>query len=1314
VSSTISFFAYKTECILKAFTNISSLISIVLIIAIVFIGANEISASESKLYKGITINSSDDNGLSFSIDIDNPEENIFASPGQTERPIGIPVLIAIPSGSTPTITKAVASGAVTLNIENRKYIGGSSPVLAVVSGTSTMRWREIITVEIFPYYQGTYYSHIDIEIRFQGAAEISMDTYPAQEGKLFDRIFEYSVLNYEQAKNWPVAKSRPFTAKVSQDILGTADEWYKISTYGDRIVKITGAELRNAGLELNDLSSDSLHLFNGGGEHLPVNNSEPRPELEEVAIKVYDGGDGIFDASDYFVFFAEGVDRWDYPPADSPEYIQNPYTDINCYWLAISGGFGTSGLRITATDGAPVGTPDTIVTRTEFYVRSEENKMLYINNNNHVEDYFAWYWSDQIKDSFYVSLPNAVLLSPASIKLRSQALDTNGAVGLTVNNMPATKISSQKPEFVFETAFLTPAGLNKFVYSQGSNYNAPPYFDYCEIIYTGNLEPYSNTLDASFKGLFGIAEFVVSDDFSDTPTILDITDPVRPVMVNNFSQSAGEIIFQMSFGAADRARYYMCDASKFYSGAVIERFSEPLLTENLSQTDLIIITPERFVSQLEGYSQYRESQSGIEVKIVALENIIDQFSYGLYDPAAIRDYLRFAYMNFPEPAPGAVLLVGDASYDYEDNLSTGTANYLPPFIHELDNTAADDNYVYFGDYGLLDGDSSYYDGDYGYDMMISRWPVRTSTELGTIIDKVRSYEASTNFGTWRTTITLVADDEYGDGGRYEGLIHTSQTTMLEQDHLPPAFRRNKIYCWEYPFNSERAKPDVNEAIVKSLNEGTLLINYVGHGNPETWAHERIFLKAVEVPQLTNADRLSLFFAASCSIGFFDDPGREGMAEELLRMSAGGAIGVVAATRLVYAGDNGALNRQVFDILFGSDDLSICQSLFIAKTIRQYSSGYITQRLNDRKFTFLGDPMLQLGTPHYDLSFTDYPDMIRALDTHYVAGEVVDRATGNHVHLNGSADIFVHDSELLTKHLGVNDQGQVVDSLIYTKNGPIVYKGSVEITDGYFDFSFMAPLDIGYGGEGARIFAYAVSDEFDGFGLADSIPVSSEITATDDSTGPSIVYSFGDRNNFIPGDRISPGEPLVLALTDSSGINLTGGSGHGITLIIDNIMENVINLTDLFQYDAGSFKSGEIRYENTGLEPGRHSFKIKAWDNANNSSTAEFDFVIAESEQFMITDVLNYPNPMEENTTFSFSLVFPASKVSLEIFTVSGKRIFNFEDNAVPADYHEFYTWDGRDADGDRVATGVYIYKVTAFSMNNDDVVESFGKVVVIN
>ncbi|MEW5925522.1 MAG: type IX secretion system sortase PorU, partial [Candidatus Zixiibacteriota bacterium] len=844
----------------------------------------------------------------------------------------------------------------------------------------------------------------------------------------------------------------------------------------------------------------------------------------------------------------------------------------------------------------------------------------------------------------------------------------------------------------------------------------PPYFDYCEIEYTGNLKPNNDILDAFFTGLFGTAEYIINDAFSAAPMIFNIDDPLNPVNIANYMQNSGEITLQIPSDGDGTARLYFCPSSKFYTTALIEKVSAPLLTENPAQTDLIIVAPRQFVSMLDDYKQYRENHSGLKVMVVSLEDIMNQFSYGLYDPAAVRDFLRYAYLNFPEPAPSAVLLVGDASYDFEDNLSTETPNYIPPFIHELDHTASDDNYVYFGEFGFLDGDSSYLDGDgdRGYDMMVSRWPVRNSVDLNTITDKVRSYESSTNYGTWRTTIALVADDEYTSGGDYEGLTHTRQTELLETGHLPPAFRRNKVYSWEYPFNSERAKPDVNEAIVKSVNEGTLLINYVGHGNPDTWAHERIFLKGTDLPKLTNAERLSLFYAASCSIGLFDDPRREGMAEELLRMSGGGAIGVMAATRLVYSGDNGALNRQVFDILFYADDLSICEALYAAKTYRQYSSGFLQQRLNDRKFSYLGDPILRLGTPRYSLSFTEFPAILKALDTPFVAGEVVDAVTGSHVNMNGHAEIFVYDSELKKTHLGVNDDGDVVDSLTYAKSGPIVYKGSVEIADGYFDFSFIVPLDIGYGGEGAAIFAYAVSDVKDGFGLADSIPVSSEVVISQDSLGPLISYTFGTRENFVSGDRIAADEPLVLTLTDSTGINLTGGAGHGITLCIDNAVENIINLTDLFQYDAGSYTSGEIRYEMASLSAGNHTFKVKAWDNANNSATTEFEASVAETGEFVLTDVLNYPNPMEERTTFSFSLTFPARKVSLEIFTLSGRKIMNYEENMVSADYHEFYTWNGHDADGDRVATGVYIYKVTAFSMNTDDVIESFGKVVVVN
>jgi hypothetical protein len=190
----------------------------------------------------------------------------------------------------------------------------------------------------------------------------------------------------------------------------------------------------------------------------------------------------------------------------------------------------------------------------------------------------------------------------------------------------------------------------------------------------------------------------------------------------------------------------------------------------------------------------------------------------------------------------------------------------------------------------------------------------------------------------------------------------------------------------------------------------------------------------------------------------------------------------------------------------------------------------------------------------------------------------------------------------------------------------------------------------------------------------------------------------------------------VTISDSSGINLAGSAGHAITLIIDNDVENVVNLTDLFQYGAGSYMAGEIEYEIGQMSVGNHRFKIKAWDNANNSSVAEFEVNIVETGQFVLDELLNYPNPMRDETMFSFVLTGPAKKVNLEIFTLSGKRILQFESNSsvISADYHEFYSWNGRDADGDRVATGVYIYKVTAFSQQSDEAVESFGKVVVIN
>lgn len=1268
------------------------------------------AGSAASFYKDVNILQSDDHTVSLRLNISNPEKYVALHSYDTAYVPAVPVLITVPSGMKPFISNAGGSDPIQLgSLRGMTLLAGGNS-FAEIAGIKTVRGRKIAIINLYPLHQNTFYRQIEVTVEFHGAAKPLAAGRAPFHDRIFDSVFRYSILNYENSKSWPLEEAGPATAKPSQNVFNLAEEWFKIRVSSGGFMKITGWDLNTAGVPLSNLESDSIHIFYGGGMPLPVRNSIPRPVMSEISVKIYDGGDSIFNLSDYLIFYAEGADRWRFPADSSPTYLDNPYTNTNCYWLAVSGDFDQAGLRMATVDGSPSGTPDTIIAQAWFQSHAGENRFLYRTNSYYIYDYYSWYWSTEPRDTFYVNLPNAVASESSFVRIRARTAN----VDLEVNSWTATELSSASPYFTFTTNRLT-GGLNRFSLALDSNYNAPPYLDYCEISYPGNLTPSGDILDFAIDGISGVAELIVENQFSETPLIFDLSDPNHPVVIEGATLTASDIIFQTETVGVSTGRYYLGTASKYSSAFVIEEVTPANLTENVTQTDMFIIAPEQFVPYLEEYVQYREEKLNVNVSLVSLEELVNQFSFGLYDPTAIRDFLKYAYENYPSPPPSAVLLVGDGTYDLENNLKTGSRNYIPPYIHPLDSTSSDDNYVYFGDFGFLDSDTSYCDTceDRGYDMMIARWPVRNITELNAAIEKVKSYESSGNYDAWRSTITLVADDEY-TGDTYEGLTHARQTERLHKYHIPPAFRRNKIYVWEYPFDSERNKPGVNDAIVKSVNEGTLLINYVGHGNPDTWAHEHVFNRTTDIAKLNNPDRLSLIFTASCSIGFFDNPVREGMAEELFRFLGGGVIGVIAATRLVYSGENADFNRQVFDVLLGSDNLSICQSLFVGKLLRQYSSGYPQLKINDRKYAFFGDPLLRLGTPVCNINFTDCPNEFTALDTHHVSAEVVDKVTSAHIDFNGSAMISVYDSEIQKVHKGVSDAGEIVDSLVYSEAGPIIYRGATDIINGYFDFSFIAPLDVGYGGDGGKIFTYAVSPGLDAIGLADSIPVSAEITPAEDSEGPQISYTFSGRENFVSGDRIGPNEALVLTVSDPSGLNLTRSAGHGITLTVDNIVENIINLTDLFQYDAGSFVAGKISYELDGLLPGLHRFKVKAWDNANNSSVVQFDADVMRAEQIVLSDVLNYPNPMEDQTTFSFSLAAQARKVRLDIFTLSGKKILHHEENSVSADFHEFYTWDGRDADGDRVATGVYIYKVTAFSVRSDEVVESFGKVVVIN
>ena len=171
----------------------------------------------------------------------------------------------------------------------------------------------------------------------------------------------------------------------------------------------------------------------------------------------------------------------------------------------------------------------------------------------------------------------------------------------------------------------------------------------------------------------------------------------------------------------------------------------------------------------------------MNVEVVKAQDIYDEFSYGLKDTAAIRDFLSYAYANWNKTDhPTYVLLVGDATLDYRDDLgyfAEGKEDLLPTYIYQtntLGNTPTDNWFV------CVDG------SDYLPDMIVGRFCVRTETDLRNITEKIKKYEQG-GISIWAGNVVLAADDE----SLFENMSDALETL------LPEGFSARKVYISQY-------------------------------------------------------------------------------------------------------------------------------------------------------------------------------------------------------------------------------------------------------------------------------------------------------------------------------------------------------------------------------------------------------------------------------------------------------------------------------------------------------------------------------------
>ncbi len=1136
--------------------------------------------------------------------------------------------------------------------------------------------------------------------------------------RTLDSFLDDVVINSAVAKSFAVAPSLK-KKSVTNSVLASG-KWVRFQAPEEGIYMITKSMFSSLGIP-DSVDPRTIKIYNNGGIVLSTTVSDKRPDdLVENAIYVSNESTGKFSSTDTILFYGRGVSFWSYnAKTRAVERNSSPYSNENYYWLTYG---GSAGKRMTLQQSLSSSTP-VIDTTTAAYT----------------------YWE---KDEINIGKSGRQFLGDAfneTTKSRVYTKTLEGLIAGSTINYYYRFVNSSVSSVQFSIAESENVLLNKYLYGYASNsysygiddagnlyysgsltnnisnlrfsYNSPGstsngYLDYYEIRYNRDLKAVSDNLTIWSPKTTGTVEYRLSGFTNNNIWAFDVSDFANvKIIANTQRPSSSELRFQADENADTLNAYIVCTSYQFKTPSGFSMMSNQDLHGITTGGKLIIISPTEFIAQANRLKAHRESGSKVAISTVVadINQIYNEFSSGNRDVSAVRDFIRYAFLNW-STKPEYVLLLGHGDYDYKNIEGTGI-NFIPPFetvesLNEIDSYNTDDFFA------RIDGD------DLNIDLSIGRLPVQTLAEATIAVTKIINYENNPDKSLWKNKVTLVADDSYTSSGATDGVTHTEQSERISTIYLPSSIDQNKIYLAAYPTEMTsygRRKPKVNEAIVRAALEGTLIMNWVGHGSPDLWAHEQVFVKDAMMPEFTNTN---LFFltAATCDFGYFDRTSGQSGAEMLVLKETGGAIGAFTATRPVYSTVSASLNESLYDKLFNvaKDTLNlpipIGKTYFLAKKSKTDA--------NDQKYHLFCDPSLRLNMPQYSAR-------IDSVNGSVLTSAIQISALGK-VKINGS---ILSSSSSATKYNGYSGQGilTVYDSKqklpipefgsTYSVDiqGGVIYKGRISIVNGNFETDFVVPKDISYENKNGKIVIYYYNDANDGLGYSKNIIVGGTDTTTiDDKTGPSISIKF-DNENSDGSFLIRPNSTLVVKLTDETGLNTTGsGVGRRLQGVLNQDESNILDFTNYYVGDLNTGgKSGTIDYQFNDLAEGEYRIDVKAWDVFNNASTASAFFKVVSGEDLVIDYIYNYPNPFSANTTFLFYHNYSEPvDVKIKIYTIAGRLIQQIDKFGI-TERNVKIGWDGRDKDNDLCGSGVYLYKLQVSPANGKAGKSYTGKLAIV-
>jgi hypothetical protein len=1160
--------------------------------------------------------------------------------------------------------------------------------------------------------------------------------------------------NYEKLVSFNLAISPGSQQKASSRSIRTyaansvlqSGTWYKISTTTDGIYKLSYSFLASLGINMSSVNPQNLRVYGNGGGMLAELNSVPRiDDLAENAIYVQDNGNGIFDPNEYALFYGTAPNSWSFNPSSCPKFSHqtNLYSDSAFYFITFDLGPGKR-IQNQASSSA---TATHIVTSFDDYAFTENNSVNLIHSGR---QWFGEHFDNISTYSFSYSFPNVDMLGLTTVKTQvaSRYQDPAGSGNSLYN------VSCQSGNTIIIVPEITGSDYDDYANIESGCFSFNPtnpnptltvnvtkqtsgatgWLDFIEVNARRKLIMNGTQMAFRDSESFGPGNVTQYNLTSSSPIeVWDITDPVN---IRKQTTVVSGTNYQFTLPSDTLRKFIAFSGSDFNTPARSERVMNQDL-HAIGKKDMIIVAYPNFVSQANQLASHHESHDSLSTVVVTTKQIYNEFSSGSTDASAIRDFVKMFYDRAASPSdiPDYLLLFGDGSYN---NKGKGSNTNFIPTYQSFNSTVPTTSYVSDDFFGLLDDTEGFWsdiDND-AVDIGIGRFPVKTTAEAQSAVDKVLAYNragippmlansnsctsaSSSPFGDWRNIICFVADDE-------DNNLHQIQANSLATrvDTVYNNYNIDKIFFDAYKQEATpggNRYPEVNAAINKRVEKGALIINYTGHGGEVGLAHERV-VEVSDINRWKNINNMPLFFTATCEFSRYDDPDRTSAGEYVFLNPNGGGIALLSTVRLVFASPNFTLNQNFYNSAFVPVNGKMPRLGDLYRYIKTQSGG---NSVNSRNFTLLGDPALQLAYPKFDVSTdsvnmnpvsTSINDTVKALSLVSVSGYIRDKSGVILSNYNGVLYPTVFDKQQNITTLSNDGPGQS-PPMVFKIQKNILYKGKVSVTNGYFKFNFIVPKDIAYQFGPGRISYYAENGTEDANGYYERIIIGgSNDSAAIDNTGPEVQLYMND-TKFAFGGLTNENPDLYAILKDQNGINTVGnGIGHDVTATLDANTEHAIVLNDYYQADLNSYKSGSIRYPFTELSEGKHTLDFKAWDVYNNSSKAYTEFIVAKSAELALSHVLNYPNPFTTKTSFYFeqNQCCQSLEVELQIFTISGKLVKNLSQFVYTEGFRSSpIEWDGRDDFGDKIGKGVYIYKLKVKTGEGQSA-EKFEKLVILN